>query len=142
MASQILPKFRGRIVEKSASSLLTLQSKSIQGDQVAMREIDLWWQSMRDCSCRKSLGIDKVAIACTSLDAVNARIFRPRRPTFKVLTMISRDGVNFVNEPNAFRNEVLTQAKELYGLRLLHTEWAWVSEHAHAAFLHCLFSDG
>ena len=46
-----------------------------------------------------------------------------------------------MHEPGAFRDEVLSQAKELYSLRLLHTNWAWVSDLAQAAFLQPKFTD-
>ena len=76
-----------------------------------------WWQSRHDEAFGTLLKIQLSKLKGVSITAVTGRALRVRAAKFVPVTELSSDGITFADTPERFRDEALSQGKELYASR-------------------------
>ena len=73
-----------------------------------------WWKARKDAAMAKAVDLSSAELAGVSITSSTRRTLRLSKGRFQQVSEVSRDGIDFPTEPEEFKAEVLSQARELH----------------------------
>ena len=81
-----------------------------------------WWKACKDAAMAKATDLSSAEKEGVSITSSTRRTLRLSKARFQQVSEVSRDGINFPTEPEEFKAEVLSQARELHCARPMEAD--------------------
>ena len=81
-----------------------------------------WWRARKDAAMAKATDLSGAELARVSITSSTRRTLRLSKARFQQVSEVSKDGIDFPTEPEEFKAEVLSEARELHCARPMEAD--------------------